>query len=388
MASQFFNNPATFSQLPSHLACFGSSNSSDVCQAPSDAMLSFLNLTTVDSYLDAYCDRPPYDSCAFGYCPNPDVASPAVRYSTYFTSVVSAILTLYSPEEVTSAFFAQLLNVYSLIVAAIIAIAGHTLTKMHGVFALTIAASPLSIYLIFYVIRESFGGQTRLKAVFGTGQYLHRALVLLMVPLWISVLVFTTLPAASWHFQQAACNKVIAEGHIIRFFFLPFVSLVEIPEIGASILGSFVLAWGFAIIRLRKIIWAKKGRIFPFGRLWRKVVERYPLIQFYTVIVLPFSFWMFNTEFGIRRLSPRESFEATYGQLLAIFVTVPPFISLCYLLPGLGRWFADLMWVRLLTGRRNKPYLQKRTRQESMLSFQEDSRALLGEKGSRGSSLA
>jgi hypothetical protein len=50
--------------------------------------------------------------------------------SAYFTSLVSAILVLYSPADVESSFFAQLLNVYSLVNAAIIAIAKHNLTKL------------------------------------------------------------------------------------------------------------------------------------------------------------------------------------------------------------------------------------------------------------------
>lgn len=133
-----------------------------------------------------------------------------IKYrSAYFTSLVSAILVLYSPEDVISSFFAQLLNVYSLIVAAIIAIAGHNLTKLHSVVALTLAASPLSLYLILYVFRSLLGKQTRLQAVFGPGMHLNRALVLIMLPLWAGVLAFTILPTSAWQFQQAACDLCV-----------------------------------------------------------------------------------------------------------------------------------------------------------------------------------
>ncbi|KAK6992084.1 hypothetical protein R3P38DRAFT_3088997 [Favolaschia claudopus] len=344
--------PTTF---PDHDSCFGSANTSSICQIPSAAMIAFLNITDPGSYLDTYCLDPPADSCAFGYCPNPDVASPAVRFSAYFTALVSALLVLYSPEDVENSFFAQLLNVYSLIIAAMVAISKHNLTKLHSVISLTLASSPLSLYLLAYVIRSLFGKPTRLDKVFGKEKLWNRAIVLFMLPLWAAVLSFTAMPTSVWHFQQAACDSVIADNSIVSLFFLPFIVFFYVyPEIGGTFLGLFLLAWGTCIYRLRKTIWAKKNRRFPLGRLWRKTVQHYPFLQFCTVILFPHFIWIFNIEIGLRFLSNRESFEATYGQLLAIFVTIPPFISLCRLLPRVPRWFVDLTWVRYLTCRRRK----------------------------------
>ncbi|KAJ7629368.1 hypothetical protein DFH06DRAFT_718879 [Mycena polygramma] len=342
--------------FPDHDACFGNvTNTSSICHIPSPAMINFLNISDPASYLTNYCVNPPADSCAFGYCPNPDVASPAVRYSLYFTSLVSAILVLYDAEEVESSFFAQLLNVYSLIVAAIIAISEHNLTKFHSVVALTLAASPLSLYLLAYVLRSLFGNRNRLDKVFGQGKHLNRLAVILMFPLWIAVLSFTALPDSVWQFQQAACEAVLTDGLVVSLFFLPFIVFFEVyPEIGAALLAVFLFIWGTAIYRLRKIIWAKHNKILPFGRLWRKVCDHYPFIQFCTVIVLPHVIWIFNIEVGLRILSSREKFQSTYGQLLAIFVTVPSFIQLCILLPRVPRWFWDLTWVRLVTCREKK----------------------------------
>ncbi|KAF7329023.1 hypothetical protein MVEN_02532400 [Mycena venus] len=353
--------------FPDHDACFGdASNSSSVCHIPSPTMIKFLNISDPGSYLGSYCNNPPVDSCAFGYCPNPDVASPAVRFSVYFTSLVSAILVLYSPEDVESSFFAQLLNVYSLIVAAMVAIAEHNLTKLHSVIALMLAASPLSLYLLAYVLRSLTGRHTRLDKVFGKGKYVNRGVVLLAFPLWIGVLTFTAMPTSIWQFQQAACDSIVAENRIVRLFFLPFIIFFDVfPEIGGILLGIFFLTWGTAVYRLRAIIWAKHNRRFPFGRLWRKVVEHYPFIQFCTVIFVPHFIWIFNIEIGLQILSTRESFSATYGQLLAIFVTVPPFIQLCILLPRVPKWFMDLTWVRFVTCRRNKPRFSDRSREES-----------------------
>ncbi|KAJ7160917.1 hypothetical protein C8R46DRAFT_1223268 [Mycena filopes] len=371
--------------FPDHDLCFGDpSNTSSICQIPSAVMINFLNISSPGDYLDIYCTNPPNDSCAFGYCPNPDVASPAVRYSTYFASLVSAILVLYSPDDIKDSFYAQTLNVYSLIVAAMIAIGEHSLTRMHSVMALTLAASPLSLYLIIYVLRSLLGNQTRLQTVFGPGQHINRALVLIMLPLWVGVLVFTALPARIWEFQQGACDTQLADNHIARLFFLPFlVFFVEYPEIGVSVLVSVIGAWAIAVWRLREVIWAKHNKKLPLGRLWRKVVNHYPFIQFYTIIVLPHLFWIFNVEIGLEILSTREKFTATYGQLLAIFVTIPPFVSLCQLLPRIPIWFVDLAWVRLLTCRRNKPYVGTRPDDSSRLPIQQqasDHASLLGEK--------
>jgi len=220
-----------------------------------------------------------------------------------------------------------------------------------------LAASPLSVYLLIYVVRSLFVSHTRLDKVFGKGKHLNRVIVFFMFPLWLAVLGFTVLPTSIWHFPQAACDSMVGthSDTLVSVFFLPFIIVLSIPEIGGTLLGIFLLAWGTAIYRLRKKIWEKHNKIFPLGRLWHKAVERYLFIHFCTVIVVPHFIWMFNVEFGIRLLSAVETFSATYGQLLAIFVTIPPFIQLCKLLPRVLGWFIDLPWVRFVTCRRNKP---------------------------------
>ncbi|KAJ6530378.1 hypothetical protein DFH09DRAFT_1044874 [Mycena vulgaris] len=362
--------------FPDRDPCFGNaSNLSSICQVPTQTMLAFLNISSPNSYVQAYCLNPPSDSCDFGYCSNPDVASPAVRVSTYFTTIVSAILVLYSPEDVAASFFSQLLNVYSLIIAAIFAIAHRNLTKPHTVVAMSLAASPFSIYLIIYVIRSILGNQTRLQTVFGKGKWLNRIVVLAILPMWIAVLVFAALPQRTWHFPQRACDEVVAENHVVAIFFLPFIIFFAVyPVTGALTIVGFVAAWIGAVYLQRHEIWKKHDKKLPWKRIWRKVVEAYPFIQFCTVVFLPHAFWFFNIEVGIvALLNQDETFTATYGQLLALFFTVPPLIQLCLLLPRLPRWFIDLTWVRFLTCRRNKPFLghrQQRGNSESTLPLQ------------------
>lgn len=53
-----------------------------------DNMINFLNLTGADSstakeFVNIFCLNPPDgDLCSFGFCPNPDIAGPLVRYSS------------------------------------------------------------------------------------------------------------------------------------------------------------------------------------------------------------------------------------------------------------------------------------------------------------------
>ncbi|KAF7298764.1 hypothetical protein MIND_00824000 [Mycena indigotica] len=351
-------NPFYF-EFPDRNPCFGlkdvaqcSGNTTDVTAT----MLQFLNLTDFNKYFDAYCLNPPDDSCAFGFCPNPDVASPTVRYSTYFTTVMSAVLVLYLPEEVASTFFSQLLNVYSLIIAALIAVAKRNLTKPHTAVALGLACSPLSAYLIIYVIRSLFGGLTRLHSVFGKGMWLPRLAVLMLVPVWITLLILTSVPNGSWRFQQTACDAIVANHHILQTFFEPFLILSQyFAPFTGTVFGIWFITWAVAIYLRRNDIWKSgKGR-FPLLRMWRKVVDHYPFIQFCTVIAIPHIAWIINIEMGVAVILTRESFSYTYGQMLALLVTIPPIIQLVQLTPRLFWWFVDLTWVRFVSFRRNKP---------------------------------
>ncbi|KAJ7704725.1 hypothetical protein B0H14DRAFT_3028361 [Mycena olivaceomarginata] len=358
------SDPSFSTTFPNRNPCFGDLfNSSSACQVPTLQMIDFLNISSPNAYLDAYCLNPPVDSCAFGYCANPDVASPAVRISTYITTIISALLVLYSPDDAqASVVLSQLLNVYSLIIAAIIAIAHRNLTKPHTIVAMGLAASPLSVYLIIYVFRSIYGNQNRLQTVFGKGKWVNRLAVLMLVPVWFAVLVFSTLPDGAWHFQQTACDHTVAGGHIIGDFFIPFLVLFVVYPVQTGVIsGMFVVAWGTAIYLQRREIWKKHNKKLPLRRMWRKVVDAYPFIQFCTVVFFPHAFWFINVEVGIMALLSRDStFAATYGQILALIVAVPPLIQLCLLLPRLFAWFVDLTWVRYLTCRRNEPRVGRR----------------------------
>lgn len=105
---------------------------------------------------------------------------------------------------------------YSLVVAAVIAIAEHNLTRLHSALALSLAGSPLSLYLLIYVIRSVMHMKNRLDGAFGRGKWLNRLLVIAMVPMWIAVLVFTAFPSQAYHFQQSACDSIVANDDVVR----------------------------------------------------------------------------------------------------------------------------------------------------------------------------
>lgn len=170
------------------------------------------------------------------------------------------------------AFYAQLLSVYSLIISAIIAINRNQLTRLHAIFALTAAGSPLSLYLVLYALRSTFGKVNRLEIVFGKGKILNRVLVLLMFPLWVSVLVFISLPAHKWSFQQTACDALFKNHLVRKFFYGPFNLFLDRPPFELVLLllpeVLLVVTWPVAIYLQRAEIWKKGNRRFPWRRMW------------------------------------------------------------------------------------------------------------------------
>ncbi|KAF7314606.1 hypothetical protein MKEN_00934300 [Mycena kentingensis (nom. inval.)] len=348
---------AILSQFPSREPCFGHSKLPE-CQNVTDTMVKFLNISDYDRYFQSYCLFPPDDSCEFGFCPNPDVASPTVRASTYFTTVMSAVLILYLPGEVASTFFSQLLNVYSLIIAAIIAVANRNLTKAHTGVAIGLACSPLSAYLILYVVRALFGYNSRLNQVFGPGMWIPRAAVLMLVPVWLTLLTLAAMPRSAWRFQQSACDEVVGNHRVLREFFEPVLIVARDKAVlpATIFIGvTWLVGWVTAVVRERKVIWKSGKGIFRPHRIWRKVVDRYPFIQFYTVIFIPHLVWIVNIESGVHKMLKHESFSYSYGQMLALLVTIPPLYQLILLVPRVFWWFFDLNWVRVILGRRDKP---------------------------------
>jgi len=179
-------------------------------------------------------------------------------------------------------------------------------------------------------------------------------LVFLLIPFWVTVFVICSR-RKDW-FNQRACDE-LAEGYLMDFFFLGPILMIYGWSLSAqaAILAPFVgllLAWISALVIQRESIF-KKGRIPKPWDVWRETKRRYPFLMFCTVILYPSAIWISMLESGTE--FSNESFQPSYGQLLAIFVAVPPVLNCLYMWKDFRDWILDLTWVRLITGRSAAP---------------------------------
>jgi hypothetical protein len=168
----------------------------------------------------------------------------------YVCSIFLSIVILYANEEdVKAAFYAQMLSTYSFIFAAIIAIAEHNLTRLHAVFVLQMAGSPLSFYLVVTIVK-SIMSKKKGNPEAWRRKPLNRVLVLVLVPLWAAVLIFVALPSHIWQFEQAACDSLLDNHTVAVIMLIPAaIFLVDRASaiINSSLLGALVLTWAVGI---------------------------------------------------------------------------------------------------------------------------------------------
>jgi hypothetical protein len=87
-------------------------------------------------------------------------------------NLVSSYLALTFSSDTT------LLQLYSILVTAVLTVMQKGLTKLHAVTALSMVASPVTIYILVYSLRNVFGSQTRLDSLIGKGKIAQKALVM------------------------------------------------------------------------------------------------------------------------------------------------------------------------------------------------------------------
>ncbi|KAF9781525.1 hypothetical protein BJ322DRAFT_1076724 [Thelephora terrestris] len=329
----------------------------------SDDTVNFLNLTgsqmnILRQFVNVYCLKPPpEDICPFGFCPNPDIAGPLVRFSNYITGFCLIILIFYSPKRVKEAYWSQTLITYSLLLTCGVSLIRGELTRYHAIVLISIVCSPVNVYFTGYSIR-AFWGSHRLDAVLGKKQYLRRALVFFSLAVWITILVYAYLPRKYTKFTQDSCRwDTVAENFFLGSPFVWAVALARSKSFGdlvafLALPVIVIVAWVFAIVRKRKEIWPPGELYRPrFGRVWRKIVTDYMFLQFLSVIATPTAYWVAYVEIGVFSQWDVD-YSLTFGQLLAVFMTVPPMIEVGRLAPRLWRWFINIHWVRYITGRR------------------------------------
>ncbi|KIJ50537.1 hypothetical protein M422DRAFT_245153 [Sphaerobolus stellatus SS14] len=349
-------------------------------------MISFLNLTNFKNYFNSYCQNPPEnDGCPFGWCPNSDIAAPLLRIATYLITLFVTIIVYYEPEALAESFWSQLLTIYSFLITAVIAISKSQLTRIHAVIATGLAASPLTIYLFVYAIRSFWGCADRMRAILGKGHIIPRTLVLIALGLWLALVVYILRPTTK-HFTQESCQGQYSPLLFKGFFFLPIVIVMELyrntstREIAAILiaiaglpLGLIIFSWIFAILRRRNEIWPQgEPRIISITRIWRIITDNYPFLQFLAVVVVPLAYWILIMEFGAM-VSQDTQFSTSFGQILACFAVLPPFLQVVKMLPRLRWWFIDLRWVRFLTCRPRKRHSEAKGFHYDMLQMPQGS---------------
>ena len=206
--------------------------------------------------------------------------------------------------------------------AAIISIGLRQLTRLHAVFALTAAGSPLSLYLLTTAIRSLFSkGKLRLDSIFGRGHGRHalfnRAAVITGLPAWCTILIFIGRPSRDSSFQQPACDVQFKHNLVGRFFYGPvFILLERTTRTKLLLLMPFallVMSWIVAFILQYKRITDGNNDVLWIRKVWRVITDTYPFIRFCTLILIPFAVWLAMLESGA--LFSNEHFTPTYGQV-------------------------------------------------------------------------
>ncbi|KDQ54270.1 hypothetical protein JAAARDRAFT_38430 [Jaapia argillacea MUCL 33604] len=109
--------------------------------------------------------------------------------------------------------------------------------------------------------------------------------------------------------------------------------------------------------------------------MWRVVCDNYHFVHLVTVVVFPFSYWIVTLEYGAHlQVNDGVNSQASFGQILAVSVAVPPFLSFLTFLPRLPGWFWNLTWVRALKSRLGRS--KRMTRSSSVDSLGKDPESL------------
>ncbi|KAJ7213382.1 hypothetical protein GGX14DRAFT_563706 [Mycena pura] len=235
----------------------------------------------------------------------------------------------------------------------------------------------------------------RRERLFG-GKPLQCLLVLTFATAASGFLVFTTLVDNS-HFTAASpcdplANRAVGIAVLydlisLPYFAVPLVILALFPifeETGASnstamavVIGSVapvilvVAALIYAVIKSRYEL-TKRVRhrmrninihgVSNFRVLWlmfwayRDAFERrYPFLHFCGVFLVPMMYWVLLNELQLWA-TPDNIFTPSFGQVLALFVILPPLVQVLMLIPkAYRRWFRNLTVIRLVTQRELEP---------------------------------
>jgi hypothetical protein len=172
------------------------------------------------------------------------------------------------PDEVTEAYWSQLLTLYSIIVAAAISIfqTPPSLTKFHAIVAVELVASPLTFYLAIYAIRSFFNNKHRLDRLLGRGKLHYRVMAIGTFALLVAFYIYILLPSHVQKFSQASCDakSILVKANFLLpaiFFFVIFTYAGILPGILVTLPFIFVaFSWVATVYIRRQELWYKSGK--------------------------------------------------------------------------------------------------------------------------------
>ncbi|KAF7334611.1 hypothetical protein MVEN_02291200 [Mycena venus] len=317
-------------------------------------------------------------------CPNPDVSGILVRVGAYLANLLLGIVAMYDPEKASEAVWAQLLTVYSLLISAIIALYTKGLSRFHSGMTVFLVLSPLSVTLAVYAVFGFFGRPHRLDSVLSSRRK-HLLPRVLVVGSWLismALLIFTSMANDSHFTVVSPCDTLIDKGGGVAVFysfnFVPYIGVgiaistifqVFGPDAAHAhdgiainwIIGTcapailLVVSFACAVLKSRSSLAAqvqmqshtKGAKLWAYWALFGK---RYPFLHFCGVFLVPMLYWILVNELRLAA-TPDNLFVPSFGQVLAVFVVLPPLLQALQMIPRAWLWFKNLTVVRLFTRR-------------------------------------
>ncbi|KAJ7475047.1 hypothetical protein FB451DRAFT_1558217 [Mycena latifolia] len=309
-------------------------------------------------YITVVCQRPDLitpSQCIVGgsnwtRCPNSDVSGILVRFSAYMANLLLGIVLMYSPAESSTAVWTQLLTVYSLLISAIIAIGNGDMSRFHSGMTTFLVMSPLSSTLVVYAILGFCGRSHRLDSILSKRRehLLPRLLVIAFGIISLALIIFTSAANAD-HFTANPCEAdtyyKTAEGILLNLLFIPYTGVILVIMLIANLGGAESFA-GIAVLAITPFIIVLVSFVYGLVEqrhllaqqykvqndrwkiwvMWDVLAVQYPLLHFYSVFFVPMVYWILVNE--IRTIgTPDNMFSSSFGQILALFVILPPLLQ-------------------------------------------------------------
>ncbi|KAJ7663607.1 hypothetical protein B0H17DRAFT_308319 [Mycena rosella] len=325
-------------------------------------------------YVTAVCQRPDrmtVDQCFirdtnWGGCPNPDVAGILVRVSAYMANLLLGIVLMYSPKEASAAVWTQLLTIYSLLVSGIIAIGNGDMLRSHAQITVFLVMSPLSSTLFVYAVLGCCGRPHRLDSILSKhlDHLLNRLLVIGFAVISLALVIFAAM-AKPHYFSPDPCRFQLdgmleAKEILLNLLFIPYVAIAALVVLMVSdpnaALGFLVLMLPFIMLVLSFVytvvkqnhLLAEQYKVqnneWKFWVMWQVLEVQYPFVHFCGVFLVPMLYWILVIE---ARLSDTADniFALSFGQVLAIFVVLPPLLQAIQMTPMAWAWFRNLPFI-------------------------------------------